>query len=116
MTYSFDILGVSPLLYFFNQQQEILQQKERPRVEYVGTHKCTLDAFIQSVETVSPQRGWDVDDVVETVIDFWMNNSDKISYWRDRLKDAGKENLLVARVGDIKALQATFDALLGNHE
>lgn len=110
MAYSFDILGISPLLHFFNQQHS----QQRQCVEYVGTRKCTLDAFIQSVEAVSPKRGWDVDDVVETVINFWVNNSDKISYWRERLKDAGKENLLVARVGDIEALRATFDALFNN--
>jgi hypothetical protein len=65
------------------------------------------------VETVSGDRGWDVDRVVDTVISFWMNNSDSILYWKHRLQDAGSENLLVARVGDIKSLQAAFESLLG---
>lgn len=112
MKYTFDLLGVSPIVHFFNQQQELTQQKPTRRVEYVGTHTCTLDSFIQSVETVSPKRGWDVDDVVQTVIQFWMNNADKVHYWQERLQDAGQENLLVARVGDIKALKATFEAIL----
>jgi hypothetical protein len=111
MNYTFDILGISPILHFFNQQQEILQQKPRPRLEYVGTHKCALDTFIQSVETVAPAQGWEVDRVVDTVIDYWMKNSDSIQYWQQRLKDAGRENVLVARVADIKALQLTFDSL-----
>ncbi|MBD1939257.1 hypothetical protein [Microcoleus sp. FACHB-68] len=115
MSYTFDILGVSPVLYFFNQQQEILQQQPRPRVEYVGTHKCTLDAFIESIETVSPNLDWEMPEVVDTVIDFWMNNSERIQYWRERLKDAGRENLLVARVGDVKSLQETFESLFGKN-
>ncbi|MEG3843085.1 hypothetical protein [Microcoleus sp. herbarium14] len=113
MTYTFEILGVSPTLTFFNQQQELLQQQQPSGVEYLANRKCTLDGFVASVETVSPGRGWDVDRVVDTVISFWMNNSDTIQYWKHRLQDAGSENLLVARVGDIKSLQAAFESLLG---
>lgn len=112
MKYTFEILGVAPILSFFNQQQELLQQQP-DGVEYLGNRKCTLDAFVQSVETVSPNRGWDVDRVVDTVIGYWMHNSDSIQYWKQRLQDAGGENLLVARVGDIKSLQAAFESLLG---
>lgn len=113
MNYTFEILGVSPTLTFFNQQQELLQQQQPSGVEYLGNWKCTLDAFVASVETVSPNHGWDVDGVVNTVINFWMNNSESIQYWRYRLEDAGSENLLVARVSDIKSLQAAFESLLG---
>lgn len=113
MKYTFEILGVSSILTFFNQQQELLQQQPPPGVEYLGNRKCTLDGFVQSVETVSPNRGWDVDRVVDTVIGYWMHNSDSIHYWKQRLQDAGSENLLIARVGDIKSLQAAFESLLG---
>ncbi len=80
----------------------------------MGNHKCTLDTFIESVQTVSPQRGWNVDQVVDTVIHFWMNNADSIQYWKTRLEDAGQQNLLVARVADIKFLRNTFESLLEN--
>lgn len=102
MKYTFEILGISPVLYFFNQQQEIIQKSPQSGVEYLGTHKCTLDALLESVETVPPNRGWDLERVVDTVIDFWVNNSESIRYWKARLKDAGSENLLVARLADIK--------------
>jgi hypothetical protein len=110
--YTFELLGISPTLSFFNQQQELLQQQPAG-VEYLGNHKCTLDAFVESVETVSPNRGWEVDRAVDTVISFWMHNSESILYWKRRLQDAGSENLLIARMGDIKSLQAAFEALLG---
>ncbi|MDB9512406.1 hypothetical protein PN499_14540 [Kamptonema animale CS-326] len=113
MNYTFEILGVSPILSFFNQQQKILAESPSTGVEYLANRKCTLDAFVQSVETVSPTRGWDGDRVVEAVISFWMENSESIHYWKCRLQDAGSENLLVARVADIKSLQATFESLLG---
>lgn len=112
MKYTFDLLGVSPILSFFNQQQELLEKQPLTGVEYIGNQKCTLDAFVNSVEKVSPHRGWEVDRVVETVISFWLNNSDSIQYWQQRLQDAGRENLLVARVADVHSLQATFESLL----
>lgn len=113
MPYTFEILGVSPIVYLFNQQQEIAQKKPRPRVEYLGTHKCTLDAVIQSVETVPLNRGWDLERVVDTVVDFWMSNADSIKYWQARLQDAGSESILMARVADLKSLRAEFESLLG---
>ncbi len=112
MEYTFNLVGVSPMLSFFYQQQE-LNEKPTQGVEYLGNHKCTLDTFIESVEKISPKRGWDVDRVVDTVIKFWMDNTDSIHYWKARLEDAGSENLLVARVADIKALRNTFESLLG---
>ncbi|MCT7957950.1 hypothetical protein [Laspinema palackyanum] len=114
MEYTFDILGVSPILYFFNQQQEKVITDSGVGVEYLGTPKCTLDAFIDSVQTVSPTKEWDVDGVVQTVINFWMHNPDKIGYWKGRLEDAGDHNLLVTRVADMGSLRATFESIL-NH-
>ncbi len=112
MEYTFDILGVSPILYFFNQQQEKVIADSGVGVEYLATPKCTLDAFIDSVQTVSPSKEWDLDGVVQTVINFWMHNPDKIGYWKERLEDAGEQNLLVARVADMGSLRATFESIL----
>ena len=113
MGYTFELLGISPVLHFFNQQQK-LQVENNLNVEYLGNRKCSLDVFLKSVETVSAHRSWRVDKVVETVINFWMNNADSIQYWNCRLKDAGEGNLLVARVGDIKSLRQSFESLLNN--
>lgn len=113
MKYTFEILGVSPVLYFFNHQQEIISKKPAAGVEYVGTYKCTLDAFLESVEDVPQKRGWDLEQLVETVIDFWVHNSDNVGYWKKRLQDAGNENLVVARIADLKSLQAEFESLFG---
>jgi hypothetical protein len=52
---------------------------------------------------------------VDTVIQFWMNHSEPIRYWKARLSDAGHDNLLVARVADLQSLQAEFESLLGNN-
>ncbi|WP_138503557.1 hypothetical protein [Nostoc sp. PA-18-2419] len=112
MKYTFDIVGVSPLLQFFSHQQQIYQQVPHQSVEYLGMHTCTLDTFLKSVESVRPQHGWNLDRVVDTVIQFWLNNSDSIRYWKVCLNDAGKDNLLVTRLADITALQAEFESLL----
>ena len=113
MKYTFDIVGVSPILQFFNHQQQSLENPQSHGVEYLGTHKCTLDAFLATVEQEHSKCGWNMDEVVDTEIQFWMNNSESIGYWKSRLTDAGDDNLLVGRVADIKALKSEFNSLLG---
>ncbi|MEA5618207.1 hypothetical protein VB711_10220 [Cronbergia sp. UHCC 0137] len=111
MKYAFDIVGVSPIWQFFNHQQQTIQRRQPQGVEYLGTHICTLDAFLESVEDFSKKRNWNLDQVLDTVIQFWLNNSESIHYWKSRLNDAGKDNLVVARVADINSLQAEFEFL-----
>ncbi len=115
MKYTFDIVGVSPVLYFFHHQQQKWQEPQHQGVEYLGTHTCTLDEFLASVEPVTVNWEWNLDQVVDTVVQFWLNNSETINYWKARLNDAGRDNLLVARVADMKALQGEFEALLGKN-
>ncbi len=112
MKYTFDLVGVSPVLQFFTHQHQSQKEPQHQGVEYLGTHICTLDAFLESVETVPAKWGWNLDQVVDTVVDFWLNNSESIHYWKKRLTDAGRDNLLVARVADFTALQAEFESLL----
>ena len=115
MNYTFELLGISPVLDFFNHQQKLIQKKPATGIEYLGGYQCTLDTFLESVETIPPKYGWEMDQVVDTVIQFWLNNSEHIRYWNARLRDAGREHLLVARVADFKSLQAEFESLLGNN-
>lgn len=112
MKYTFDILGVSPVLYFFNQQQEKQEKKQPTGVAYIASYQCSLDALIQSVEIFPPQQDWDLEQVLKTVINFWINNAESIQYWKKRLNDAGNENLLVSRVADINSLRSEFELLL----
>jgi len=115
MKYTFEIVGVSPILYFFQHQQQVVQIPQRQGVKYLGAYKCTLDAFLKSVETISFKQDWNLEQVVDTVISFWMHNSDTIQYWKSRFDDAGgKDNLLVARVADVNGLKAEFEALLSS--
>lgn len=112
MSYTFEILGVSPVLHFFNHQQERQQKQTHAAVEYIASYQCTLDAIIRSVETVAPKRDLKLDQAVETIIDFWVNNSDIIDHWKRRLVDAGHESLLVSRLADFRSLKAEFETLL----
>lgn len=109
--YTFNIVGVSPVLSFFNQQQGRLEKNIGTGVEYVSSFECTLDALIHSVEMASPQQAWNLDEVVDTVVGFWLKNSDMIYHWKDRLQDAGKDSLLVSRVADIDSLKTEFELL-----
>ena len=112
MAYTFEILGVSSILSFFNHQQERLSHPNSSRVAYLAAYQCTLDALIGQVEQAHPHCGWDLDQAIQTVIHFWMTNMDTVHHWQKRLDDAGSENLLVTRLADINALKSEFDALL----
>lgn len=115
MNYTFELLGISPVLDFFNHQQKFIHKTPATGIEYLGGYQCTLDAFLESVETIPPKHGWEMDQVVDTVIQFWLNNSEHIRYWNARLQDAGNQNVLVARVADLTSLKAEFESLLGNN-
>ncbi|MGH1397261.1 MAG: hypothetical protein ACRAVC_24975 [Trichormus sp.] len=115
MKYTFDLVGVSPIWQFFTHQQESLEKSQPQAIEYLSTYKCTLDAFIECVEPVPIKWGWNTEQVIDTVVQFWLNNSETISYWKARLTDAGNDNILVARLADITALQAEFESLLGKN-
>lgn len=110
MEYTFDLVSVSPVLSFFNHQ--LGSHSQKTGAEYLGVYHCTLDAFLESVQTVPPTRGWDLDEVVDTVINFWLHNGHKVRHWKERLEDAGSENLLVGRVADLNALRFEFESLL----
>ena len=112
MKYTFELLGISSVLDFFNHQQKLIQKTPSKSIEYLGSHQCTLDAFLESVETVPAKPGWAMDRVVDTVIQFWMNHPENIRYWKERLNDGGKENIIVARLADVKSLKAEFESLL----
>lgn len=42
MNYTFDIVGVSPILYFFNHQQQSLEKPLHQKVEYLGTDRKSV--------------------------------------------------------------------------
>ncbi|QLE59081.1 hypothetical protein [Nostoc sp. TCL26-01] len=115
MKYTFDIVGVSPVWQFFSHLQDSQQKPQQQGIEYLGTQKCTLDSLIESVEPVPLKWGWNREQVLDTVVNFWLNNSESIRYWKTRLSDAGNDNILVARLADITALQAEFESLLGKN-
>ncbi len=111
MNYTFELLGISPVIYLFRQQQLTMQEELDGELEYLGVRKCTLDTFVASVEKISVQKHWHPQLVINAVVDFWVNNPQAIQYWSNRLEDAGLENLLLARVGRLEALRNTFESL-----
>ncbi len=113
MEYSFEIVGVSPILAFLNYHFD-QQVARRPKAAYLGAYHCTLDALIASVETLPLRQGWQLDRVVDTVVAFWLNNADQVQHWRRRLEDAGGQSLLIARVADLETLRLEFEDLLGH--
>jgi len=116
MEYTFDLIGVAPVLSLFNQQQKSEQRTPWKGAAYLGAYHCTLDEFIDSAKTVTAGRGWDLDEAVDTVVSFWVNNGEKIRHWKQRLQDAGSNNLLVGRLADVHSLRIEFESLLGSDD
>jgi hypothetical protein len=100
-------------LAFLNYHLE-QQTVYRPKAAYLAAYQCTLDALIESVETLPLRQGWQLDRVVDTVVAFWLNNADQVQHWRRRLADAGTQSLLIARVADLEALRLEFEDLLSD--
>lgn len=114
MRYTFEFIGITPTLSFFKHQyNERYHKPQTPGAAYLASDRCTLDAFLSSVEAVPTKRGWNLDSVVDSVITFWLNNAEQVRHWKTRLDDAGQQNLLVARIADVQALKAEFESLLG---
>ena len=63
MSYSFDIVGISPVLQFFDHQQRVEKTPNRSRA-YLGSYCCTLDAFIEATQIVHRKPDWDWDAIV----------------------------------------------------
>lgn len=111
MSYFFDIIGTTSVLNFFNYQQKIEQNKQRGSA-YLGSYKCSLDSFIESVDNIPKKLDWDWDDVVGSIVDFWLKNEDKVLYWQNNFNSTDLEMVIVARVGEIETLRCEFESLL----
>lgn len=112
MKYSFEILGVLPVLQLFNHQQALPEGPGRG-VEYIGCHHCTLDAFLTPIQGMTHKQEWDLDRLVQAVIEFWMSHPDSIQVWKERLSAASGDTVLVARVGHLQGIRQEFEWLLG---
>lgn len=112
MDYTFEILGVSPLLYLFDLQQSQTESHEHLAIEYVGANRCTLDATLQAVEPTVSKRGWDWDSLRRTAIDAWMQKADSIRYWKHRLDDAGQQDVLLVRVAESGDFRQVLETLM----
>ncbi|WP_071517631.1 hypothetical protein [Geitlerinema sp. PCC 9228] len=111
MKYIFEMIGISSVLHFFNEQQS-LRKNKKTGIEYIGSYECSLDAFLRTIDNISQGKDWDMNLVRQATINYWMQNPEQVSFWKARLDDAGAENLLVAKVGDLPSLRAELENLL----
>jgi hypothetical protein len=111
MSYSFDIIGVSPVIQFFDHQQREEQHPDRSKA-YLGSYCCTLDAFIEATEAIHRKPDWDWDAIVSTIVEFWLSQESDVRRWKRELESAaGESNLLVGRVVNYNRLRSEFEAL-----
>ncbi|ANV83010.1 hypothetical protein AWQ21_00540 [Picosynechococcus sp. PCC 7003] len=111
MTYSFDLLGVTPLLTFFNYQQQYELDPQRPKA-YLAAYRCTLDSFIHALDTIPKKPHWNWDEVVETMVHFWLKQEAVVRRCEQEFPDDPQEPyLVVARIANLQALRHEFESL-----
>lgn len=110
MSYGFDIIGTTSILEFFNYQQRHEQNPKRSKT-YLGSYNCTLDAFIESTQMVHQQPNWDWDEVINTIINFWLKHEDKIQYWQQELTPLQPQQLIIARVVNFEVLRTELESV-----
>ncbi|HIK44724.1 MAG TPA: hypothetical protein IGR64_07510 [Leptolyngbyaceae cyanobacterium M65_K2018_010] len=111
MSYSFDIIGIAPVLQFFNHQQRVEAHPNRSQA-YLGSYCCTLDAFIDATEVVHRKPDWDWDAIVNKIVEFWLNQEADVRHWKYQFESTqGEDNLIVARVVNYDRLRHEFEGL-----
>jgi hypothetical protein len=111
MSYTFDIVGVTPVLDFFYYQEKVEQNPKRSKA-YLASYQCTLDGFIQSTEMIVQKPDWNWDEVLESMVKFWLHHADSIEKWKQELETFGDNNLIIARVANVNWLRYEFQYLL----
>ncbi|NCO73654.1 MAG: hypothetical protein GW795_12505 [Cyanobacteria bacterium] len=111
MSYSFDIVGVTPILDFFYYQQQVEKNPNRSKA-YLGSYQCSLDGFIKSIQVIPEKPQWNWDEVIESIIDFWLHQEETIETWKQTLENSHPQNLIIARVANVKWLRQEFQSLL----
>jgi hypothetical protein len=110
MSYSFDLMGVAPILTFFEYQQQAEQSPQRGKA-YLGSYACTLDSFIQSTQMVPHQPNWDWEAVVKEIVNFWLQHEDKVQACKQELVSSPEETIVVAKVVNFEAMRHEFESL-----
>lgn len=110
MSYSFDIVGISPVLQFFTQQQRSEANPHRSTA-YVSSYICTLDSFIEATEIVPQKPDWDWNQVVDAMIVFWLNQEDKVRRWKSEFETLEGEHLIVGRVANFESIRGELENL-----
>ncbi|MEM8638389.1 MAG: hypothetical protein AAGG51_06235 [Cyanobacteria bacterium P01_G01_bin.54] len=111
MTYTFDILGIAPLLTLFEYQERAAQTPPCSKT-YLGSPDCTLDGLIKSTELLHHKPNWNWDEVIQRMVAFWVKHEDRVRYWQEQLAMVGQNNVLVTRVANVELLRNEFELLL----
>ncbi|MGF1568207.1 MAG: hypothetical protein ACFCVD_09045 [Nodosilinea sp.] len=111
MGYSFDIIGITPILQFFHHQQRVETHPDRSQA-YLGSYGCTLDAFINATQSVHRRPNWDWDAIVSTMVEFWLSHEDDVRHWRQQFRASqGRDHLIIARVVNYASLRHELETL-----
>ncbi len=110
MKYNFDIVGIATVWDFFCHQQHVEQSPDRG-CAYLGSYACTLDSFIEATEMIPHRPVWDWDAIVAQMINFWMQDGDRVSHWQRELQNAKETSLIVGRVANLTNLRTEFEQL-----
>lgn len=114
MSYNFDIIGISPVLQFFNHQQRLETHPNRSQA-YLGSYSFTLDALIEATQSIHRRPNWDWDAIVGKMVEFWLSQEDDVRHWKSQFEAVqGGDNLIVARVINYDSLRHELETQFGD--
>ncbi len=111
MSYTFDILGVTPMLTFFNYQQQVECNPQRS-MAYLASFNCTLDGLIDATDLIPQKPDWDWDMVIGAMVKFWVHHESLVEQWRQEMISLGEQSLLVGRIANTQLLRQQFESLI----
>lgn len=108
MSYNFEIIGITPVLTFFNYQQELEVNPLRSKT-YLGSYECTLDSFIESTKMIPQKPLWNWEEVMTAMVNCWLRQEDKIRHWKIELESSEEQALLIARITNLESLRIELE-------
>ncbi|MEM7648251.1 MAG: hypothetical protein AAF283_03695, partial [Cyanobacteria bacterium P01_A01_bin.70] len=69
--------------------------------------------FIAATQTIQHKPAWDWDAIAAQMVNFWLQDGDRVSRWKIELQKAEETSLIVGRVANFSNLRSEFETLLG---
>jgi len=84
-----------------------------PQKEGDRTLRNNYHQVLKEKLAITPQKpDWNWDQVIESIIDFWLHQEKEIEKWRSSFTKTKEEILIIGRIANVNLLRRDFDSLI----